>query len=200
MTPEEKENILRAQARRCAEELTKAMSVKMTGDDMNTDLTNIKHFLNYNQETGIFTWLHPQGSKVKRGAIAGAVRPDGYVVIKICKKPYMAHRLAWLFIHGEWPASFIDHINLNRSDNRAINLRLATNSENMMNQSKRADNSSGVKGVDWHSRTKKWRARCMVSGVRHTVGMFNSKREAEKSIREFRNQVHGEFANHGVES
>ncbi|HHL8053427.1 TPA: HNH endonuclease [Klebsiella pneumoniae] len=103
-------------------------------------------------------------------------------------------------IHGEWPASFIDHINLNRSDNRAINLRLATNSENMMNQSKRADNSSGVKGVDWHSRTKKWRARCMVSGVRHTVGMFNSKREAEKSIREFRNQVHGEFANHGVES
>ncbi|HIG8414414.1 TPA: hypothetical protein ACYENP_000240 [Klebsiella michiganensis] len=52
MTPEEKENTLRAQARRCAEEITKAMSVKMTGDDMNTDLTNIKHFLNYTKKLG----------------------------------------------------------------------------------------------------------------------------------------------------
>lgn len=164
---------------------------------MISELNNIKNFLKYDPETGNFEWLQPRGKKIKIGDKAGTKHPDGYVMIRIFGKSYLAHRLAWFYMHGYLPKKFIDHINMNRSDNRAANLRLATNGENMMNQSRRSDNSSGIKGIDWQIKSQRWRARCAVNGIRHTVGFFKSLDEAEKSIREFRQKHHGEFANHG---
>jgi hypothetical protein len=73
----------------------------------------------------------------------------GYITIRVIYKSYLAHRLAWLYVHGEWPENLIDHINNNRSDNRICNLRKATKTENNRNTLRGSKNKSGVKSVFW---------------------------------------------------
>ncbi|MGM8463013.1 HNH endonuclease [Enterobacter cloacae] len=123
---------------------------------------------------------------------------SGYAYIKVDRVKYSAHRLAWLYVHGSMPEEQIDHVNNNRSDNRISNLRLASRSQNMMNQYVRKDSISGVKGVGWDKKMQSWRARCQVGGKRVVIGWFDSVEEAEESLRVYREQYHGEFANHGV--
>jgi len=52
----------------------------------------------------------------------------------------------------------IDHLNCNKLDNRRVNIRICTDSDNMKNRLKQINNSSGFKGVSFYKRTKKWRA------------------------------------------
>jgi hypothetical protein len=75
---------------------------------------------------------------------------------------YREHRLAWLYMTGEWPTHEIDHINGDRVDNRFCNLREATASENRWNSRKRVNNTSGYKGVSWDS------AKRLVEGAHHS--------------------------------
>lgn len=75
----------------------------------------------------------------------------------------------------------IDHINLDPLDNRRCNLRLATNSQNNMNTRKRRDNTSGFKGVYWHSHSRKWHARITKKGVTKSLGYFNTPEEAHQA-------------------
>ena len=90
----------------------------------------------------------------------------------------------------------VDHIDRNRLNNHISNLRYATKSENGMNQSKRSDNTSGIKGVNFHKTNKKWRAQITKDGRKIFLGYFESKEEAiearskaeEKYFKEFRAQ------------
>ena len=59
----------------------------------------------------------------------------------------MAHRLAWLYVYAKWPTSDIDHINRVKHDNRIINLREVTKSENQYNRGLSINSSTGAKGV-----------------------------------------------------
>ena len=72
----------------------------------------IKSILIYNPETGLFTWVHRNSKKV------GRMTNSGYIQIGINCRLYMAHRLAYLYMIGKWPEYDIDHINMNKSDNR----------------------------------------------------------------------------------
>ncbi|SCC35176.1 HNH endonuclease [Kosakonia oryziphila] len=157
----------------------------------------LKEVLKYNPLTGVFYWVNPQAYCMHAGEKAGYLDRNGYIYIKVDSVKHAAHRLAWLYMHGVLPEKFIDHKNTIRSDNRIKNLRLATRSQNMMNQLKRKNNTSGVKGIGWDNKVKKWRARCQVDGKRQCVGWFSSLKEAEKSLIKFREKGHGEFANHG---
>lgn len=108
------------------------------------------------------------------------------------------HRITWLMHHREDPgAQQIDHINLNRSDNRAVNLRIATHSENGCNMVKPADNTSGHKGVYWHKKGQKWTAVVQKGGKQHYLGLFADKNSAIKATEEARLELHGKFAHHG---
>lgn len=129
------------------------------------------------------------------GRVAGSLDAYGYQTVKINGKRYKAHRIAWALIEGidfDDVPSEIDHINLRKNDNRADNLRPATGSENCSNTAVRADNSSGHKGVDFHSGNDKWRARIMKNGKSVFLGWFNSVEEAE-AARSKAQSLHGEY-------
>lgn len=107
-------------------------------NDLTFDQVNARY--RYDPDTG-----HVHSRHYKRPV--GVDRGSGYISITINKKPYMAHRLAWLLTHGEWPEVEIDHINGDRADNRIVNLRLATRQQNMINRRTHKSNKLGVKGV-----------------------------------------------------
>jgi len=96
------------------------------------DLETLKTYLRYDQETGVFTWRISTGS-VCAGSEASHVGTEGYRRIRLRKRIYEAHRLAWFYVYGEWPKGCIDHINGDRLDNRIANLRDTTKVENARN-------------------------------------------------------------------
>ena len=134
--------------------------------------SELKKILNYNQETGLFTWAISRGS-VKIGDIAGT-KHLGYIRIKINKKPYRAHRLAFLWMEGYMPA-FVDHDDHIRHNNKWSNLNPATCQENQKNASKRKDNTSGVTGVYWCRRDRKWMAKIRNNGILNNLGSFTDR-------------------------
>jgi hypothetical protein len=153
----------------------------------------LKELLHYEPETGVFTWRVSKGGK-KAGSIAGCLVEDGYIRIKINKKLYPAHHLAWLCIYGELPENEIDHINHIRTDNSIGNLRSATRTENGRNVSLSVRNQSGVIGVCWFK--GKWLAYIKVDGRQKTLGRFNDKFEAI-CCRKSANNKYGFHLNHG---
>lgn len=157
----------------------------------------LKELLDYSPITGKFTWKISTG-RVSKGMEAGRINPgNGYIDIGIKGRMHLAHRLAWLYITGDWPKACIDHVDSNRKNNAFSNLREATYTENNYNAVKREDNTSGVKGIYWHAKRKKWTARTMVNGKRHHIGYFDELIEATQAIQEFRAIQHGAFCNHG---
>jgi len=128
----------------------------------------LKSLLSYDPDTGVFT---------RGGKIIKTKNTTGYIQISICGKKYCAHKLAWLYVYGEYVTGDLDHINRIRDDNRLCNLRKATRSENRLNSSIRSDNTSGVSRVSWRSRDKKWVVQKSIAGKRHAK-MFTSIQEA----------------------
>ena len=151
--------------------------------------------LRYEHDTGDFYWKIRRGC-VPAGAKAGTLGPDGYIKINVFGWPRKAHRIAWLMVAGKWPPDGvdIDHINLDRADNRWGNLRLASRSQNMGNSRPHRDGSSGVKGLTWLSDRQKWQVRICVQGKRKTLGYFTSKGQAALAYRRAAEAAFGEFA------
>lgn len=138
----------------------------------------LKELLDYDPGTGVFTWRIDRTGTAKAGSVAGSLDADGYPQIKVDNRLYKAHRLAWLYIYGELPPHQIDHINRVRTDNRICNLRTATNAENLQNQRKRRNNTSGVIGVSWRKGLSKWQARIMFNGRCIHLGYYKTIEEA----------------------
>jgi hypothetical protein len=144
--------------------------------------TRLKALLSYNLETGLFVWLQQRHSRYPIGSQAGIsetrVPGYGYVIISLDGVPYKAHRLAWLYVHGEMPAAIVDHINRDKTDNRIANLRLATRSENARNIGRRRDNTSGITGVVFLPKTNRWAAKLTINSWSRFLGSFATKEEA----------------------
>lgn len=137
----------------------------------------LRQRLDYNPETGIFTWkkLPATTSAARIGGEAGCLWNTGYRMIVMKPKRYLAHRLAWLYVYGKWPDKDLDHINRNPSDNRIANLREATTRENQLNTT---PGKSGVKGVAWNTRCQKWSAQLWVKGRRVFLGLYTNVADA----------------------
>ncbi len=151
------------------------------GNDSWNGLTaaKLREVLKYESETGHFTWRVRPSNSMRAGDVAGCLsKRTGYWQIRLLGRYCLAHRLAWLYVHGEWPAEEIDHVNRIRSDNRIANLRLATSAENKQNTSLRSDSASGHKGVSWHSRDKRWAAEIKLNGKKHYLGSFTDINDA----------------------
>lgn len=150
--------------------------------------------LSYSPSTGVFTWVSTRPIVAGRfGQVAGCVGKQGYVTIILLGRGYLAHRLAWLVMTGEHPPSLIDHRDHDKSNNRWLNLRLATDGQNKAHTGMQRNNTSGFKGVSWHPNGR-WIARCNVSGKTHVVGWFGCPREAADAYDDFAVKHHGEFA------
>ena len=156
----------------------------MSEHDCTTEQANeltaeyLRSILHYDQETGIFTRKVSTSSNVKAGDVAGCRGGRGYLRIQLQGRKYQAHRLAWLYIHGEWPNDQIDHINRDRSDNRIDNLREVTNKQNHQNKSKYSNNTSGHPGVYWHKQNSKWQAKIEHNQKQIHLGYFTNIEEA----------------------
>jgi hypothetical protein len=140
----------------------------------------LREVLDYNSETGAFTWIIQTARKqTKIGDVAGGLhKSTGYWQICIDYHVYRAHRLAWLYMTGAWPMNQIDHINFNRIDNRFDNLREATNSQNQGNRGIQKNNTSGFKGVRWNISAKKWRSQIYINNKHIYLGGFDSINDA----------------------
>lgn len=128
--------------------------------------------LTYNPYTGIFFWKNNQGSMIA-GTEAGCNRYDGRIQIRIDKKPYLAHRLAWFYSYGYMPENDLDHIDRNPKNNRIDNLREVSRSCNMRNCGNPNTNTSGIKGVCWDKRVGKWQAHITVDIRTYNLGYYH---------------------------
>lgn len=158
----------------------------------------LKELLHYDPETGYFTRLVSRNSSnAVAGSRAGSVDCRGYRVIQIDRRTYKEHRLAFVYMTGSFPPAEVDHINRDRVDNRWSNLRPATSQENHGNTGRRADNTSGHRGVTWDKRHQKWHAQGMCGGRRIHLGRYSDLEEAAAAAQAWREQHFGPFASAG---
>lgn len=149
----------------------------------------LKSLLHYEPETGLFTRLTEHG-RWHVGDLCGWANGNGYVRLEIAGGRYHAHRLAWLYVHGEWPENNIDHIDGDRSNNRIANLRVANPSQNIANSRKRK--ASEFKGVS--RRHKRWVAQITLNYKSLYLGTFNTPEEAHAAYLAAATRLFGEFA------
>jgi hypothetical protein len=151
----------------------------------------LREVLAYNTDTGVFTWRERRGP-VAAGQVAGSGRKDGYRETSVDGRPYLLHRLAFMYVHGRWPVGDVDHIDRNRTNNAAANLREATRAQNNANSRRRLDNRSGHKGVVRHQNG--WRARIRKDGRQICLGVHPTPEAAAAAYRRGAAEHFGEFA------
>ena len=163
---------------------------------MTVELTRarLKQVLHYDPKTGVFTRLVRPPNQTQAGSIAGWINPKGYRDIRVDGRSYRAHRLAWFYMTGKWSRTDLDHINRDKTDNRFVNLREATRSQNSVNSKISSNNTSGVRGVYFDKRKKKFRAQVVVNGKCIAIGLHRTVEDAAKVATALRKKYYGEFA------
>jgi len=149
--------------------------------------SRLQELVYYDPKTGKF---------IKKGKEPQS-RNDGYLAISLLNKCYKAHRLAWFYVYGEWPAKgvIVDHINCNRNDNRIANLRLINHRENMQNKI-RPQGKNPYLGVTQDKFSGKWRASIYFEGKSKGLGSsFLTAEEARDAYLVAKRIFHKGFAN-----
>ena len=157
----------------------------------------VNKLFRYDKETGDLIRKVTVSPTGKAGNKAGSLYETGYLRTCIEGRMYRNHRIIFLMHNGYLPAC-LDHIDTNKSNNLIENLRPATPSQNQHNRRLQSNNTSGVKGVIWNVKKKKWQAQVKTKGHQQHLGYFENILEAETVVREAREQLHGAFVNHGV--
>lgn len=160
----------------------------MTVDD-------IRQLLDYSPETGEFVWKVGRRGPAKAGDVAGKINRQGYRQIKVRGVSYMAHRLAWLFVHGHLPTKELDHINRDPLDNRICNLREADRIDNCRNVGGWSNKASRLPlGVTFDRTRGKYMARASLDGVSKNLGRFDTAEDAALAAKKARREFYGVFA------
>jgi len=160
---------------------------------MTLTVERLKELLAYDATTGEFHWIDDRGNNRMKGKRAGTVNSRGYRVIEIDSKAHREHRLAWLYVTGNWPEHELDHRDLNKLNNRFDNLRPATRSQNTSNKPVQKNSKTGVRGVN-RRENGKFRAYVGVHGKRINVGQYDTIEEAQAAYVAAAREYHGEFA------
>jgi len=166
-------------------------SIAMKGHIMITQ-QELKELVNYDKDTGIFTWKKRTSNRVKVGDAIGNLHNCGYVEMSVGGKRYLAHRIAWLYMYGYIP-QLIDHIDGNKQNNKICNLREATYQSNVYNSKIRSDNKSGVRCVSWNKKRNSWEVRLKIDGKLKHYGDYKDLSDAKKVADKIRSESHKEF-------
>lgn len=165
-------------------------------------IAELRRRLRYEPENGRLFWNKcPSMSRRWNSRWAGkealtTTSSEGYRQGRLNYILVYAHRVAWALYYGVWPSGHIDHINHVRDDNRIENLRTVTRRENQRNLKISSTNKSGVNGVSWEPRRKKWVARINTEGKGYFLGYFDTIEDAT-SARLTANRKFGFHPNHG---
>ena len=154
---------------------------------------DLSDFVRYDEGSGKFFWMQNTTIRNCIGREVGGLTKQGYLECQINGERYLLHRLAWFYVHGEWPPEEIDHINCLRTDNRIENLRLASFCQNQQNKGLSTCNTSGVKGVCWDKRNSRWKARVYASRKLVAENHFDDLQEASEWVKNARMNHHKEF-------
>lgn len=159
-------------------------------------------YYHFKGERGRRAWLRNIGTNLEAGSVPDSTKrnPSPYQVIGLGGKQYKAHRLAWLYVNGEWPDGDIDHINQDTLDNRISNLRISVDNLNHRNRPRYRNNTTGVNGVSWLERLGKWQAEGQTTEdgkrVRHYLGVYGNLLDACAVRKSWENR-NGYTLNHG---
>lgn len=162
----------------------------------------LKQCLDYDAGTGLFVWRRRPVSHFaneqqclavngqRAGRVAGRLNGMGYVIIGINRRGYRAHRLAWLYMTGDWPLHQIDHIDGNRANNVFANLRDIPCHGNLQNTKIQVNNTSGYPGVGFHRASGKWYAKITIHRCVKSLGLFESKEDAAQAYLDAKQTYH----------
>jgi Recombination endonuclease VII len=144
----------------------KAMNSKLTVED-------VKHALDFDPSVGIFVWKNPQSNAVKVGDPAGVIAANGRRYINVGGEKHMGHRLAWFYIHGEWPDGDVKQKNGNYDDLREGNLVLQSRQQTALNRRVNASSKSGHAGITWSEGRQKWQVHITQDYKQVGLGYFS---------------------------
>jgi hypothetical protein len=172
------------------------MSIKTESHEFIT-LELLSALFNIDLDTGTIVRKITTGSKAKAGTTVGYINDSGYLEFMLFGNKYLVHRILWFVSTGEFPTEFIDHKDLNKTNNSIDNLRLCTNKENSHNTLTRKDNTTGYKGVSLDKRCGKYRAYININGKQKSLGYYTTALEASIVREAAAKALHGEFYNNG---
>jgi len=156
-------------------------------------IEELRKFLHYEPDTGLFRWKVNVGKKIKANSVAGSLLSQGYIHVKINQENFKAHRLAWALYYNQDPGGMeVDHIDKNKSNNKIINLRLASRRGNCANSGPRKNNKLGVKGISCEN--GKFRANIQKNGKNYHLGYYDTIEEASNVYWAVTEELFGEFA------
>lgn len=161
---------------------------------MSISQARLKELLHYDPESGVFTWKVGR-SRTRAGSIVATKDRKGYLKVMIDKKTHYLARMAFLYMEGQEPMVFVDHINGVRADNRWRNLREVSVIENARNQRLHSTNTSGLPGVTWDDRGQ-WRAYAGLGSKYIFLGRFGALLDAAAARKSFERSK-GYHSNHG---
>jgi len=156
------------------------------------NIQKLKTIIKYNETTGEFWWLEPKRGR-KLDVPAGSVNHKGYRTISIDGKNYLAHRLAYFYMMGEWPSEYIDHIDGDPHNNKWENLRPVSAQQNAWNKKRKYNSYTGIKGVKKNEWNDTWEVQIWLNDTNHQEGPFYSYQAACKRYDELALKQRGEY-------
>lgn len=149
----------------------------------------VRDMLDFDSETGVFTWRRDIWRGPKKGEAAGYVYRGRYYRIRLRRATYSAHRIAWLHHYGSWPDGMIDHKDGDGLNNSISNLRDVTPQINCQNQRKpQKRNKLGVLGV--RQLKDRFRADIRVGNRSFSLGLFSTVEEASTAYIKAKRELH----------
>jgi hypothetical protein len=149
----------------------------------------------FDYKDGNLYWKKTTSPRSLKGNKAGSKNKDGYYQVNINRKKYYVHRLIFM-LHFNYLPKFLDHIDLNKSNNKIENLREASNQQNSFNKKIDKRNTSGYKNIYWNKKNKKWIAALMINGKTKHIGCYEDIEVANQKAIQIREFYANEFARH----
>lgn len=161
----------------------------------------VKQLFHYDSEKGILYWKSSRKKRRQKDSTAGIVslnkfgttgngkplirpEPQKRMVVSIQGRSYMMHRIIYFWYHGVWP-EYVDHIDGNPLNNKIENLRSVSAAENALNKKLPVSNKSGIMGVNFNEKTKKWVASGTCNKKLTHIGTFDDKDDAIAARRQW---------------
>jgi hypothetical protein len=159
----------------------------------NMDQAYFLQYFHYDPKTGQLTWAVSRSNQIQAGTPINTISTSGYIVVQLLGKFLYCHRIAMIMAGIDLkPTDCVDHINGVRTDNRIVNLRIATNSQNAQNSKLRKHNQSGLKGAKL-LQNGRYGSRIILNKKEYWLGTYATAQEAHEVYKKASMRMHGDF-------